>query len=132
RAQVSSLSFGDEPLLHLATDLPASRHIRRVAEGFAGGDARGGRRLGRISARVGHRGRQERAPSDYRSGLRDRRAYGGGAFRVFEGRAAAVGRRTEHVWKRNVRNGAELTRRVVRGLDPRIHQEILRWIDGSS
>ena len=51
--------LGDEPLLHLAADLPASRHIRRVAAGFAGGDARGGRGVGRVSARA-RRGRGRR------------------------------------------------------------------------
>ena len=52
RAQVSPLPLGDEPLLHLAADLPASRRVRRLAAGLAGRDARGGRGLGRVPARA--------------------------------------------------------------------------------
>src|ERR1043165_3540763 len=51
RAQISSLSFGDEPLLCLAPDLPASAVVRRVAAGLAGRNARSGHGLDRVPAR---------------------------------------------------------------------------------
>ena len=75
RAQVSQIPLGDEPLLHLAADLPASRLVRGVAAGSAGRDARGGHRRGRVSARAGDRGGRERAQGARRRRLRDRRAH---------------------------------------------------------
>ena len=76
RAQVPPLPHAEQPLLHLAADLPASHGVRRLAGRSAARDAK--RRDGAVGfQRELHVQEEEDArQSDRGAGLRDRRAHG--------------------------------------------------------